>query len=317
MKKTLIAIPSVIIALAILEFRSVLFADNPVVDVADIEREEQKNPQESSLVIQLNDQLRDQQSIFMSDESVSTVMFDSFSEDSTLEEVGVINESANQRWWVNSGAFLFVNNGVGSTIHGELPRRSRWQTDYKKYNASETDGGYHPQNIFRLVTRSTWKNLQQECYYRMDRYILSKAKERSESNGLLLFNRYQDGDNLYYTGIRVDGFSVIKKKIKGQYFTMAYERVFPGKYDRKKKSNLLPLHQWIGLRSEVKDEVDGTVNIKLFLDRNRSGDWKLVAEATDNGKSFGGKVIAEAGHAGIRTDFMDVEFDDYRIEEIE
>lgn len=314
MKRPLIAISFAIVAFVVFKYRSVSFADNPVVDAVDTK--EQKNSQESNLVNQSNNQLQDQQSIFILNQDVAAVMFDSFSEDSTLEEVGGINESTNQHWWVNSGAFLFVNSGIGSTLHGELPRSSRWQIDYKKYNASETDGGYHPQNIFRLITRSKWKNLQQECYYKIDRYILSKAKERSESNGLLLFNRYQDGDNLYYTGIRVDGFAVIKKKIKGQYFTMAYERVFPGKYDRKKKPNLLPLHQWIGLRSEVSDTENGSVNIKVFMDRNRDGNWKLVAEATDNGKSFGGKVIAEAGHAGIRTDFMDVEFDDYRIEEM-
>lgn len=251
------------------------------------------------------------------DDSAVDSFFEDFSLPMVLEESGDMNRGSSLHWWVNSGAFLFISDGVGKTVFGELEKGSVWQKKYKDYNSSETDGGYHPQNIFRLITRSKWKNLQQECYYKIDRYILSKAKERSESNGLLLFNRYQDGDNLYYTGIRVDGFAVIKKKIKGQYFTMAYERVFPGKYDRKKKPNLLPLHQWIGLRSEVSDTENGSVNIKVFMDRNRDGNWKLVAEATDNGKNFGGKVIAEAGHAGIRTDFMDVEFDDYRIEKME
>jgi hypothetical protein len=41
-----------------------------------------------------------------------------------------------------------------------------------------------------------------------------------------------------------------------------------------------------------------------------------VAEAKDDGKTFGGAAILNEGYAGIRTDFMDVEFDDYKIEVI-
>lgn len=56
--------------------------------------------------------------------------------------------------------------------------------------------------------------------------------------------------------------------------------------------------------------------IKVFIDNNRSGDWKLALTVKDNGKIFGGRLIGNKGYAGIRTDFMDVEFDDYRIEEL-
>lgn len=38
----------------------------------------------------------------------------------------------------------------------------------------------------------------------------------------------------------------------------------------------------------------------------------LAAEAKDDGKSYGGDAILNEGYAGIRTDFMDVEFDDCR-----
>lgn len=245
----------------------------------------------------------------------ATKFSDSFDGDYILEETGKMGESASKNWWVNSGALLFVNNGTGKTIFGKLSQGDKWQTDYKNYNASETDDGYHPQNIFRLVAKSKWKNFQQECYYKINRYILSKTKERSESNGLLLFNRYQDGNNLYYTGIRVDGFAVIKKKINGKYYTMAYNRIINGKYNRNTNPNLLPKDEWIGVKSEVGNNPNGTVLIKLYIDRNRSGDWVLALKATDNGKSFGGAAIKNEGYAGIRTDFMDVEFDDYKIEE--
>lgn len=244
----------------------------------------------------------------------SEFFYDNFIETATIEESANIDSSKNEEWWVNSGAYLYVNEGIGKTIQGELPMGSGWQKRYRDYNASETDNGQHPQNIFRLVTKTKWQDLRQEAYYKINQYILSKAKERSASNGLLLFNRYQNGDNLYYTGIRVDGFAVIKKKIKGKYFTLAYNQIYPGKYDREKTPNLLPRGQWIGLRSEVTNGENGIVNIKLYLDKERNGSWELVAEAVDDGKKYGGTAFMEAGHGGIRTDFMDVEFDDYRIE---
>ncbi len=249
-------------------------------------------------------------------ESVKRSFKEHFLGDFVLEETGDMAKSADAHWWVNSGAYLYSNGGVAKTIFGALEKGEKWQKRYYNYNSSETDRGIHPQNIFRLINKAKWRNIQQESYYRVSRYILSEAKERSASNGILLFNRYQDGDNLYYTGIRVDGYAVIKKKTGGKYFTMAYEPVYPGKYDRKKNPNLLPIGAWIGVRSEVTTELDGSVLIKVFLDRDRSGNWELVAEAIDDGKTYGGAAILDAGHAGIRTDFMDVEFDDYRIEEI-
>lgn len=242
---------------------------------------------------------------------------DIFNLDKEISESGEIKTSKDEEWWLNSGGYFYAENGVGRTVQGELPENDFWRSLYAKNNPRDTDNGFHPQNIFRLVTRSTWTNFQQESYFRIVADNLSTSSYRNASNGILLFNRYQDGDNLYYTGIRVDGFAVIKKKMKGRYFTMAYNRIFPEKYDRKKKPNLLPHGQWIGLRSEVKNESDGSVSIKVFLDRERKGSWELVAEVKDDGKKYGGKAILDEGYAGIRTDFMDVEFDDYRIEELE
>lgn len=96
---------------------------------------------------------------------------------------------------------------------------------------------------------------------------------------------------------------------------MESKRVFPGKYDTEKNPNLLPLNTWIGLRSEISNQIDGTVSIKLFVDRQNTGKWELVINTIDDGKTFGGSVIASEGYAGIRTDFMDAEFEDYSIEE--
>lgn len=251
-------------------------------------------------------------------EAIITSSFhDTFENDSILEETGRMQDTRSPYWWLNSGGIFTSENGVGKMVQGELAEDNFWRELYNKNNPRDTDNGYHPQNIFRLVTRGKWKNLQQEGYFRIIADRLSSSQYRNASNGLLFFNRYQDGDNLYYTGIRVDGFVVIKKKTGGKYFTMTYKPVYRGKYDRKKNPNLLPKNTWIGLRSEVVNEADGTVNIKVYLDKNRSGNWELIAEAKDNGKRYGGKAILDEGYAGIRTDFMDVEFDDYKIEELE
>ncbi len=241
---------------------------------------------------------------------------DFFGQEGYFEETGNIGSSPMTDWWLNSGAYFSMKDGIGSTVQGELKKGDKRQVSYRNYDSSETDGGFHPQNIFRLVTKTKWKNFSQECYYKINRYIVSADENRSASNGLLLFNRYQDQDNLYYTGLRVDGTVVIKKKIKGEYFLMAQKQVYPGTYGRKKNPNLLPIGRWIGIRSEVVNNSNGTVSIKVFLDRNRTGVWQQIVTATDNGKSYGGGAIRNEGYGGIRTDFMDVQFDDYRIEEL-
>ena len=244
--------------------------------------------------------------------------YEDFSEDYVLEEVGNADKSLNKDWWVNSGAFLYSENGIGRTSFGKLKKNSKWQKKFSnsdnKERVAETDNGFRPQNVFRLVTKRKWKNFAQEVYFRINKYNLSESKHRKESNGILLFNRYQDGDNLYYAGLRVDGYAIIKKKINGKYFTLAKEKVFDGKFNRNKLPNLLPLNKWIGIKTEVKTVKNNGVNIKLFLDLNRDGKWRQILKVVD--KDEDNKFLLKSGFCGIRTDFMDVEFDDYRIVEI-
>jgi|SRR3990167_9482666 len=246
----------------------------------------------------------------------STEIDQQLRENFILNEAGKMDDSESNDWWLNSGGLVSFENRMMKTIQDELDESSKWYQDYRRNNPRDTDNGKHPQNIFRLVNRNKFRDLEQETYFRIIRDNLSQSRYRNQSNGLLHFNRYRDGDNLYYTGIRVDGFAVIKKKIKGKYYTMAYNRIFDGKYNRIKNPNLLLENTWLGLKSEVKNETDGSVSIKVFLDKNRSGNWELVAKARDNGKKYGGKAFLNEGYAGIRTDFMDVEFDDYKIEEM-
>jgi hypothetical protein len=247
------------------------------------------------------------------------VLVEDFSVDYVLEETGKMNSSASSNWWVNSGAFLYSKDGVGKTLAGKLAKGVKWQERYqetREATVKETDGGYYPQNIFRLVTKEKWKDFEQEIYYNIRKYNLSKDKHRSASNALLLFNRYQDGDNLYYTGLRVDGTVIVKKKYQKEYYTMGQEKVLKGKYDRKDNPNLIPENKWVGVRSQVETLAGDKVRIKVFVNfKKGADDWWEVLSVIDDGEKYGGSAILESGYAGIRTDFMDVEFDDYRIGE--
>lgn len=239
-----------------------------------------------------------------------------FSEKTTLEETGKMSDSLSPNWWLNSGGLMEMDNGSARTNFGPLPENSRWQKLYAKSNSRDTDNGYYPQNIFRLVTREKWQNLDQQLYFNIDKINMSASKYRNESNGVLLFNRYYDGDNLYYVGLRVDGHAVIKKKIDGKYYTMAEKDILSeGKeYDQNDNPNFIPLHKWIGIRSVITNTDDKTVDIKFYVDLEQTGNWQLVLETQDKEDAFGNAPLTDPGRAGIRTDFMDVAFQNYKIQ---
>ncbi|MDI6778440.1 MAG: hypothetical protein QMD77_04610 [Patescibacteria group bacterium] len=243
---------------------------------------------------------------------------ENFQKNGIVNETAKMSESASSDWWVNSGGLMTVENGVGKTVQGDLSPDSQWYQKYKSGNSSDTDEGKHPQNIFRLVARSKWKDFRQQAYFRINSVNISESKNRNESNGLLLMSRYEDGDNLYYTGIRVDGTSIIKKKYDGDYYTLSEKKIFAGEeYDRDENPNLLPVNEWIGLRSEFRNTDDGDVEIKLYVSEGKNENWKLAASIVDDGrKEFGKNILSDEGYAGIRTDFMDVEFSDYKIAEL-
>lgn len=236
----------------------------------------------------------------------------------TLKEAGSMSESSSPHWWLNSGGYMKINsNGRGSTNLGSLPSTDPWRILYAKNNPVDTDLGLHPQNIFRLITKNKWGNARQETYFVIKSDNLSESSNRNQSNGLLHFNRYQDGSNLYYTGVRVDGSAIIKKKKNGTYYTLAEVKgVYPGSYNRTSSPNLLPKNKWIGIRSDVTNLAGGKVEIKVYIDKGWSGNWELVASAIDDGSKYGGSAITQGGYTGIRTDFMDVEFDNFRVTDL-
>jgi hypothetical protein len=233
---------------------------------------------------------------------------DPFLSGASVEETGSPSTSGSADWWVNSGAYLLRNGSTGSTNLGSLPSTDRWRTAYASANPLDTENGYKPQNIFRLVTRATWSELDQSVRFRILATNLTETPNRDGYSGILFFQRYLDGDNLYYAGLRQDGLAVIKRKRSGAYTTLAQTRVYPGTYQRTSNPNLLPQGKWVGMRAVTTTEADGAVTIRLEVEDPTLGSgWTPVLEARDTASS---RILA-AGSAGIRTDYMDVEFDDY------
>lgn len=242
-----------------------------------------------------------------------TFFIDNFEEDRVVEEVGSINKTADSNWWVNSGAFLIIEDGYGQTLQGKLPTDSLWQKKYEQGKANRTDNGFRPQNIFRLLTTSLWQDLSQSVSFQITNTDASSSTDRSASNGVLLFGRYADQNNLYYAGIRVDGNLIIKKKTDGVYHTLAKKKVFDGSYDTASTPNLIPSHTWMVLKADYINIGEGVVLISLSLSDEVSDKTIGTLLATDDGTQYGGQAFSIDGHAGIRTDFMDVMFDNYII----
>ncbi len=225
--------------------------------------------------------------------------------------------STSPYFWLNSGAKLIIENGIGKTIQGSLASSDRWRLEYSAANPLDTGNGYFPQNLFRLVTKSTWDNIEQSVKFNINKVNLTDTPNRDGYSGVLLMSRYLNGDNLYYAGVRFDGTAVIKKKYKGQYYTLSSGAAFGSAnlYDKLLNPNLIPTKQWMGLKSIVTTLADGAVRIELWIDKQNNGSWQRLLTATDAPGKNGAGVISGPAHAGIRTDYSDVLFDDYVIKE--
>lgn len=236
-----------------------------------------------------------------------------------IVESGSLDASRNADYWLNSGAEAYESDGTLSTLSGELPDGSDWRDYYASTNPADTDGGRHPQSIFRLLAKRSAENVAAQAYFSIRRHILSESANRNESNGVFLMTRYRDGDNLYYAGLRVDGYAVVKKKLGGAYHTLATAPVFSyARYDRAAMPNLLPENVPLGVRAEVFDAGEGRVQINVLIDIGKNGTWVPVIRAVDagSGAASGTPVIAGEGLVGIRTDFMEVDIEEFSVESL-
>lgn len=231
-----------------------------------------------------------------------------FSDDGILHETDAPEHSSSPYWWIDSGGKLLVDNGVGTTLQGGLPASDPWRVRYARTSPEDTDTGTHPQNLFRMLTKDTWDDVRIESSFRVTADNFSNSPNRDESNGILLMSRYRDENKLYYAGLRVDGHAVIKKKIDGTYHTLAEKPVYEGTYSRSKKVNLIPHREWIHLRMETKTEGDA---VRITLSQRKNAEWHELLTATDTANPITG-----SHPIGLRTDFMDVEFDNFKAEKI-
>ncbi len=239
---------------------------------------------------------------------------DNFDGTGQLSETGEMSSSLHPNWWLNSGGYLYWADGVAGTAQGELVNTDSFRLLYTASNAVDTDNGYRPQNILRLVTRPKFKDFTQQFFFNIQKINLSASPNRNQSNGVLFFHRYQDGDNLYYAGIRVDGYAIVKKKRFGRYYELKSVPVYPGHYNRDTLPNLIPTNRWIGLKTVIADNANGNADITLYLNDGLLGSgWTKILQVEDTGADA--ERILTEGYAGIRTDFMDVRFDNYQATE--
>lgn len=245
--------------------------------------------------------------------AATSPLCDSFPRDLSLEEADRVDTSADPCWWLDSGAVFFIQDGIGQTQMGTLPETSRWVKLYAESDAIDTKFGQYPQNIFRLINKMPAQDFREAVYFNIDSYNAINSPNRNESNGVFLFGRYRNSNDLYYGGIRVDGTVVIKRKLNGIYETLAsaiYDN--SSSYDSTSNPNLLPTGQWIGIALEMKN-TSGT-KIMIQLDADMGDGWQTVLTTIDDPTKLpDGGLLTFPGNTGIRTDFMDVLFKDYSI----
>ncbi len=236
-----------------------------------------------------------------------------FNSSGTLMEAGNVLDSTSPYYWLNSGGKFVIKDGIGMTLQGSLPSSDATRLLYAKMNPLDTENGYKPQNTLRLITRNSWKDVEESLKFKIIKTNLTDTPNRDSYSGVFVFGRYSDQYNLYYVGLRHDGQAVIKKKIQGTYHTLAEKQVYgdEANYNRLTNPNLLPSGEWMGLRATFENLADGSVRVKMYIDRNNTGAWELVTTAIDAG--VGGAPLTHEGKAGVRTDFMDVHVDDFTL----
>ena len=87
---------------------------------------------------------------------------------------------------------------------------------------------------------------------------------------------------------------VVRGRVQGVGFRWYVER----------EAHMLEIAGW------VRNNSDGSVEVQLLVDQG--GGWNVVLDAVDTGASGGAPITAD-GYGGIRTDFMDVDFESYSI----
>ena len=229
-----------------------------------------------------------------------------FSSPGLLEESLTMRDSTSPYFWLNGGAELIIEDGLGKTIQSDLPPNDPWRAIYAKKNPLDTEVGSKPQNVFRLITRSEWRNFSQVITFKIIKTNFSSSYNRDGYSGIFLLSQYKDESNYYYGGIRMDGQVVIKKKSNGVFYTLGAAQAFGSIIQFKRRNNmtLLPQDKQMRLKLETRELNQNSTELILSLEKD-NGSLVTLLGVVDRNPMHG------TAYAGIESDFMNVVLDDY------
>lgn len=183
---------------------------------------------------------------------------------------------------VKTGNLLFSEtfnrpDGLIADNYGKNDSLGRWDVTSQSLYAKD-NRGYTSSPIFRVVTnKSDFSNF---CLTA----DMMKTKLGIENwDGLQIFFRYKDYDNLYVTGLRNDNSLHLKKKINGTYYTLAQVPISSNR-----------LNYWYKMKL-----VAAGKRIQVYVDGQK------YIEVTD------GSIVS--GKVGIRTDNIEAYFDNFTV----
>jgi hypothetical protein len=216
---------------------------------------------------------------------------------STTDPRLVVEGIPHKTYRLLAGGYATVTEDGLETIQGAVEKDDPWRSKYLRSNAMDTESGYYPQNVFRLVTVESYKDSSTEVYFNVRNFNPSTSPNKNDSNGVYILSRYTEVGNFYMAGLDMLGNAVIRKRLWGAYTTLTDAKLLEA----------LPRDTLIGLRL-VTETLSDTTQLKLYVDQGEG--LKLVMEVEDTGE------IIKEGYAGLRSDFMDVVYENFKVENI-
>lgn len=186
-------------------------------------------------------------------------------------------------WEMTSGS-LFARDGVGwsGVSDSAAPDAlSRLATDSA---------------VFRLVSRRGFEDISVRLEMRVLRFVVTPRTPARAWDGVHLWLRYRDPNELYYVSIaRRDGTTVIGKKLPvgtrgGRYVVLAAIERKP-----------VRTGAWQRVEATVQTNRDGSVSLRVTINGT------LVARSVDQGGT-GTPVVSAPGRVGLRADNAEFEF---------
>lgn len=168
-------------------------------------------------------------------------------------------------------------DGLLANNYGSEDVLKKWKVTSQKFHI-KNKRGYTDSPVFRAVTqKSDFDN------FTLSTNAMKATLGKDAWDGLQVFFRYKDYDNLYAAGIRNDNALHLKKKVAGEYFELA--RV---EFDSNR------LNHWYNIKVVAQND-----HIQVFVDEI------MYIDVYDSSFS--------EGKVGARTDNITANFDDYTV----